>query len=68
MAVSLAVDASGVYWTQPPDIVFVGQPASTIPARLVAAGGGPPALGLVLDATSVYWIGGGLGSIFRAPK
>jgi sugar lactone lactonase YvrE len=64
----LAVDASGVYWTDRAGFVVVGHPTSPAPPQAIAGGGRSTVFGVVLDATSVYWIGDGLGSIYRKPK
>jgi hypothetical protein len=68
MATSVAVDASGLYWTDPSGIVFVGQPTTRTDGRAFATSGNPPAFGVVLAPTGVYWIGGGAGSIFRMAR
>jgi len=67
-ATSLAIDPSGVYWTDRTGIVFVGQPTSPSAVRNFAQGVGGPSFGVVLDATSVYWVGGSMGSIYRKPR
>ena len=66
MAMSVAADASGVYWADPGGTVFVARDASG--ARQLGSAGAGPGLGVTLDAKNVYWIATGLGSIFRAPK
>jgi sugar lactone lactonase YvrE len=63
---SLAVDVAGLYWTNSAGQVSSWQPATG--TRLLAAAGSGPAIGIALDATSVYWIGAGAEAILRAAK
>ena len=52
---SVAVDAMGVYWTDVAGNVFAALPGEPINGR-VLAGGSTAAFGIVLDATTVYWM------------
>lgn len=64
---SFAVDASGLYWTDPSGTVYTGTPGGTS-LRVVVPGnaGRMYARGIALNANNVYWIAGN--SIYRAPK
>jgi hypothetical protein len=52
---SVAVDAMGVYWTDVAGNVFAALPGEPMNGRLLA-GGWTAAFGIVLDATTVYWM------------
>jgi hypothetical protein len=60
---TVAVDASGVYWSDQAGNISVGVTGQT---SRVLVSNASFVLGLALDASSVYWIGGS--SIYRTPK